>query len=148
MAVLAAVIDSPASYRVVEVAYDLANAYDDSLTVLHAISDEEADSDLEEIREIEDFADVSITDIERRASHIADRIVDDALGEFDRDRVSTRGQIGPPTDSILAAADDVDARYLVIGGKRRSPTGKAVFGSVTQSVLLNTDRPVVTVMED
>jgi len=148
MTVLAAVVDSPESYRVVEVAYDLATAYDDTLTVLHAISDEEADSNLEEIRQIEDFKDISITDIEKRASQVADHIVDAALGDYDRDRVDTRGRIGPPTDSILETADGVDARYVVIGGKRRSPTGKAVFGSVTQSVLLNTDRPVVTVMED
>lgn len=52
------------------------------------------------------------------------------------------GQGDPATAIIDAAeAEDVDAIY--IAGRKRSPTGKVLFGSVTQQVTLNTDRPVV-----
>lgn len=48
----------------------------------------------------------------------------------------------PPADGILDLADDIDADLVVMGGRKRSPAGKVLFGSVTQSVLLNTDRTV------
>ncbi|MFU8867653.1 universal stress protein, partial [Natronococcus sp.] len=45
----------------------------------------------------------------------------------------------------LHAAERFDADLLVLGARRRSPVGKAVFGSVAQSVLLETDRPAMVV---
>jgi nucleotide-binding universal stress UspA family protein len=52
---------------------------------------------------------------------------------------------GDPTTEILAAADDRDVDLLCLSGRRRTPAGKAIFGSVTQSVILEADRPVITV---
>jgi nucleotide-binding universal stress UspA family protein len=51
---------------------------------------------------------------------------------------------GDPAQSILDAADDIDADAICVAGRKRSPAGKALFGSVSQSVILNTDRPVLT----
>ena len=50
---------------------------------------------------------------------------------------------GDPADAIVAVADEDDADLIVIGGRKRSPAGKALFGSVTQSVILNAGRPVM-----
>jgi nucleotide-binding universal stress UspA family protein len=50
---------------------------------------------------------------------------------------------GDPADQILDAAKNKDADLIVVSGRKRSPTGKALFGSVTQSVILSADRPVM-----
>lgn len=50
---------------------------------------------------------------------------------------------GDPADAIIETADDVDADLVVVGGRKRSPAGKALFGSVTQTVILNGGRPVM-----
>lgn len=56
--------------------------------------------------------------------------------------VTVRSSRSPPQEGILDLADKIDADHIVLGGRKRSPTGKALFGSVTQGVILNTDRPV------
>lgn len=50
---------------------------------------------------------------------------------------------GDPATRVLTVADEYDADLLCVGSRKRSPAGKAVFGSVTQEILLNTDRPVL-----
>lgn len=48
-----------------------------------------------------------------------------------------------PAEAILAAAEETDADRLYMYSRRRSPAGKAVFGSTLQTVLLNVGVPVV-----
>lgn len=50
---------------------------------------------------------------------------------------------GDPATAIIDVADDADADLIVVGGRKRSPAGKALFGSVTQTVILSAGRPVM-----
>ncbi len=52
---------------------------------------------------------------------------------------------GNTTSGILNVADQFDSETLVLGARRRTPAGKAIFGSVSQKIILNSDRPVMVV---
>ena len=54
---------------------------------------------------------------------------------------------GDPAEEILEHARDRDVDLICLAGRKRSPTGKALFGSVTQDVILNTDRTVLVADE-
>lgn len=46
-------------------------------------------------------------------------------------------------EAILDYDEDNDLDAIVMGGRKRSPGGKVVFGSTSHSVLMNTDTPVM-----
>jgi len=130
----------------ITVAADMAQAYGDELIALNVISNDEF---LKEQQGKTSIADVEPEPIERYESEAAERakvLVERALG--DRANVTYMGRVANPADGIVEAGREVDARFIVIGARRRSPVGKAIFGSTIQSVLLNADRSVVTVMEE
>lgn len=70
-----------------------------------------------------------------------------ALQELEDDGFSVehREISGTPSEGIIRLAEDLEADGIVMAGRNRNPTAKAVFGSVTQSVILNSRRPVTVV---
>lgn len=130
MVIVIAVDDDDDTHLVVE-GVELADAFDDELHVVHVQDREEVEETAFEGGE---------ESVVQKAEHLASDIAADATGEY-----IPVGRIGRPAGEIAEYVESVDARYLVVGGRKRSPIGKALFGSVTQSVLLNVDAPVVTV---
>jgi nucleotide-binding universal stress UspA family protein len=51
-------------------------------------------------------------------------------------------------EKILELAASAKAEILVIGARRRSPVGKLILGSVTQTLILAADMPVLVVKAD
>lgn len=50
---------------------------------------------------------------------------------------------GKPAVAIIELAEEYESDLIVVGTRRRRPIGKVMFGSVAQSVIMDTDRPVV-----
>lgn len=55
---------------------------------------------------------------------------------------------GDLSEQIVRTIEREDADVAVVGGTKRSPTGKAVFGDLAQQVLLNAPVPVLYVQRD
>lgn len=144
MVVIAGVDRTDGTTAVVTEGVDLAEAFDGELHVVHAMTQSEF-IDLERTSVENDGNAIDMDRIREISSAIASEHVEAA--DVDDSRVRVVGLVGDPASELLRYAREVDARYVVVGGRKRSPVGKAVFGSVTQEVILNTDRPVVTVMQ-
>lgn len=78
-----------------------------------------------------------------------DANVEDVATAFENAGVpyEIRGALGDEGEGHVVIADSVDADRILIQGQQRSPTGKAVFGSVAQHVLLNAPCPVTFVRQ-
>lgn len=148
MAILAAIDENERSRTVVRIAADLADKYDDTLIALHVVPEEDFDSHKDAVKDIPGFQDYSFTQEADSAKRFVRDFVLETEVDVDENRLDPRGRVGDITAEILAEAAELDPRYLVISGRRRSPAGKAVFGNTAQRILLNADCPVVTQMSD
>ncbi|MGQ4557326.1 universal stress protein [Halobellus sp. GM3] len=71
--------------------------------------------------------------------------VEMAVRELDNYGAQTevRREHGDPKEIILSVSKNKDVDSIFMCGRKRTPTGKVLFGSVTQAILLNATRPVV-----
>jgi len=94
------------------------------------------------------YGSLSVESTERREGDLRERAEEIASGVVERAEAKgiegvSAVSSGDPADSILDYVDEHDIDMVVIGARKRSPTGKLLFGSVTQSVILHTEIPVV-----
>lgn len=167
MSILTAVDGEMESGGTIELAHGLARELNEELVVLHVMSqdlfDKLRESGTEDLstalslfapeaaygiqeRQVDgatsDTA-YSIDQAEADAKHVARSVLDETVE--DATDVRTIGRVGEPDAEIVAEATRRDVRYLVIGGRKRTPVGKVVFGSTTQSVLLDAEQPVLSI---
>lgn len=121
----------------------MADAHGMALHVVHTLSESDF-RDLERASYETSGKSLDMAEIES----LAERIATEAVEESDIEAEEIVGLVGKPSQRVLEYADNVDAEYIVVGGRKRSSVGKVLFGSVTQSILLNASSPVVTVMEE
>lgn len=107
---------------------------------------EESNDAIDRVEEMErtTFDDTDATTMTRA---FARDFSDDVLGDSDIDIEVVITDEDERDDAILSAADRLGCDHVFLVGRKRSPTGKAIFGNVAQRVLLNFDGPVTVVME-
>jgi nucleotide-binding universal stress UspA family protein len=148
MVILAAVDEKARSKRVLTLAYDLAAKYDETLIALHVVPREEYNAHRKSIKQIPGFDDFSIDQQSRSAEKFSRELAEQTIEDLDWEQFEPRGRVGEVAEEILAETARAEPRFLVISGRRQSPTGKALFGNTTQQLLLNADCPVVTQLND
>jgi nucleotide-binding universal stress UspA family protein len=139
MVVIAAVDRSDRAEWVAQEAQAIANAFDDSLHVVHVLSQST-------------FVELERTSVQKTGTAIDPEQIRDhakqtaakATAELDVDAVHV-GLVGNAAEEVIDYAEDHDARFVVLGPRKRSPAGKALFGSTAQSVMLQADCSVVAV---
>ncbi|WP_137283893.1 universal stress protein [Halorussus salinisoli] len=123
---------------------DVAGPTGANVVLAHVFTDEEFDGVVSQL----DYDPAGEIDPDEVASRHA--TVRHLTGDFDEAGVeySVRGRVGEHGETIVELANEVGADRVVVGGRKRSPAGKAVFGSTAQEVMLNAPCPVTFVRGD
>lgn len=100
-----------------------------SVTVLHAAEAIES--------EVGGTVSPAQTDEVPDSVHAATEVLEDAGVAVDA--VVAEGDLA---DTVHSFVDERDIDHVFVAGERRSPTGKALFGSDVQSIVLNSTVPV------
>ncbi len=140
MAIVAAVDRTETQEPIVEKAQELATAFDEKLHVVHVISQKEL-REIEERTVEETGKPVSLDKIREFGQEVATGVAQEVAETY-----TPVGLVGDASDEVVKYVENEDARFLVIGGRQRSPIGKAIFGSVAQSVLMSSPCPVLMVV--
>lgn len=135
------------SEHLVREAGELAEGVGAELVLLHVTTQEEWEDNRERMSSISNFDNhYGIEQTREGARQFAENVGNEVLSGMNVD-FSTAGAIGNRADKILKAAEEEGCDHVFMAGKKRSPTGKAVFGDATQSVILNFEGVVSVVTE-
>lgn len=129
-------VETSEQTHLVEEGFELSRAFEEPLHVLSVIGTGGNERD---IGGMSDDSEDRLRELAaERAASAASAVADEfeSVGRVAEEKTTT----------ILQYIEEVDARYLVIGGRKRTPAGKAIFGSTTQSILLEAERPVLTIL--
>jgi len=137
--------DADRAARLAEETIDVAGPTGANVVLAHVFTDDEYEEALSNLEFDREASEVTADDVAVRHSTI--RTLAKALDEADVD-YEIRGAVGEHGEAISELAGEVDADRVLVGGRKRSPTGKAVFGSTAQEVMLSAPCPVTFVRAD
>lgn len=142
---LAVVEGSPTAKDLVREAGELAAGVGADLVLVHVTTEAEFDERREDLADIpRRETQYSVGQALEGARQFAVDVGREVLADVDVEW-EAHGRLGDAADEIKAAAADFGCDHVFLTGRRRSPTGKAVFGDVAQEVILDFDGAVTVV---
>jgi len=136
--------DRERAEKLARTAEDIAGPAGATVVLAHVFTEDEYETTLENLR-VGDPDSVTSDEVARR--HATIRTIGDAFDEADIE-FEVRGAVGEHGETIVSLAKSTDSDLVIVGGRKRSPTGKAVFGSTAQEVMLSAPCPVTFVRGD
>lgn len=127
-----------------ETTIDIAGPNDARVVLVHVFTEEEFADTVKRLSYKETDSPTP-DEVAKRHATIRDlgAALDDAGVQYE-----VRGEVGEHGDRISTLAATLGIDHLIIGGRKRSPTGKAVFGSTAQEIMLNAPCPVTFARQD
>ena len=116
------------------------------LIALHVRSESDYEEDRRAVEDVmaEESSSYDLDQAIEGAEQVAADVVKGALADVDVEYEAV-GAIGERAERILGEAESRGCDHIFIPGRRRSPTGKALFGDTAQHVILNFAGPVTIV---
>ncbi|QCS41477.1 universal stress protein [Natrinema versiforme] len=137
--------DADRSDQLAEAVLEVAKPADATVVLAHVFTSNEYDEVLDRLEFDTDADTVDPDAVAARHSTIHD--LESVLEEHGVD-YEVQGGVGEHGPTIVDLAASTEADRVIVGGRRRSPTGKAVFGSTAQEVMLSAPCPVTFVRHD
>lgn len=129
--------------RITREAGELAAGVDASLVLLHVTTEDEYEEKRDAMADVTGIEGGSydVSQASEGAKQFAADLADQVLRNIDVD-YETVGAVGNKYEKIMQTARDYDVDHIFIAGRKRSPSGKAIFGDIPQRVILNFNDPV------
>ncbi|WP_181685593.1 universal stress protein [Halorhabdus salina] len=143
--------ESNAEKELLQKAANFSDCSNAPLAVLAVVSPSEYDSVAETMDLIGEIEHTSYDDdaiFEGLHKNTRD-IVEDAIGDMavPHEIIVQVEEAGDRADVVLETAREHDCDHVFLVGQRRSPTGKALFGDLTQKIILNFEGDITLSME-
>lgn len=135
--------------RITLEAGELAAGVNAELVLLHVTSETDYDEDrraMEDVLSMEGGS-YNVDQAKEGAREFARDLGEQVLRNIDIE-YETVGAVGDKYDKIMQTAEHYNCDHIFIAGRKRSPSGKAIFGDTAQRVILNFDNPVTILTQE